>query len=247
VLPGQLDRLHAVLRRPRKRPVELGDHLVRQAGELEIRPPDPSRQRDALLQVRLGLVEPDRPDLGDAEADKCQRAQFLAQAGLRRVLGLGQGLQPLRLFGHRRQVPALPGQQQSDDPEQHLELSAPPGWHRRRSPLGQPQVAFRRLQRPPGQLIGCGHRRQFDVRRAGFGGEPGQQRVHGGGLPVQMQAGPVVSQQPSGPPPVLRGLGMADRLHAEPAFGQPGRGQLVQRGDLTRPGTSQLQLQQVSE
>ena len=119
---------------------------MRQAAELKKRPPDLERQRPALLQVLLCLLELGRPDLGGAEADQRQRAQLLAQARLRRVRRLGQGLQALRLVGHRRQVPALPGNQQPNNPEQHLQLAPAPGWHRRRSPRRQAQVPFRRLQ-----------------------------------------------------------------------------------------------------
>ena len=122
---GQLDRLHAPFGRQGKRPEELDRRLVGQAGELQIRPPDPARQRDALLQVPLGLLEPAHPQLGAAEADQRQRAQLLAQAGLRRLRRLRQGLQPLRLLGHRLRVPALPGVQQPYDAKQNPELPVP--------------------------------------------------------------------------------------------------------------------------
>jgi len=145
---GQLDRLPAAFRRPRKRPVKLDRRLVRQAGELQVRPPDPARQRDALLQVRLGLDGPGCPAPGDAEADQREAAQLLIQAGLRRLRGPGQGLHPLRLLGHRRQVASLAGQLQPDHPEQHLRPSAPAFRHRLGPALGQPQVSLRCRQRP---------------------------------------------------------------------------------------------------
>ena len=198
-------------------------------------------------RCRSRLLEPGRPVLGDAEVDQRQRAQVLAQAGLRRVRGLGHGLQPPRLLGHRRQVAALAGQQQPDHPEQHLHLPAPAGRHRRRSPLRQRQVPLRLLQRPLRQLIGRGQRRQLGIGRAGLGGEPGQQLVDGGGLPVQVQAGPVIGEQPGGQPPVPRRLGVPDRLHREPVPGEPPGGGPVQPGDLTRRGAPQLQLQQAGE
>jgi hypothetical protein len=62
-----------------------------------------------------------------------------------------------------------------------------------------------------------------------------------------MQARPVVGQQLGGQVPVLRRLRMADRLHRQLVPGEPGRGQLVQRGDLTRLGAAQFQPQQVGE
>src|SRR5205085_10392144 len=76
---GQVDRLPAALRRPRKRSEELDSRLVDQAAELEERPADPARQRDALVQVPLCLLETGRPELGDAQADQRQRTQFLAE------------------------------------------------------------------------------------------------------------------------------------------------------------------------
>ena len=84
---GQLDRLPAALRGPHKRSGDLAHRLVGQAAELQIGPPDPARQRDALLQVPLCLLQPGRPELGDAQADQRQRAQLLAQARLRRRPG----------------------------------------------------------------------------------------------------------------------------------------------------------------
>ena len=104
--------------------------MIRQAGELQIGPPDPAGQRDALLQVRLGVLEPGRPVLGDAQVDQRQRAQVLAQAGPRRVRSLGRGLQPPRLLGHRRRIAALPGQQQPDHPEQRLHPATAARRHR---------------------------------------------------------------------------------------------------------------------
>jgi hypothetical protein len=195
---GQPDRLPAVLRRPGERPADVKRRLVRQAGELQVRPPDPARQRDALLQVRLGLLEPGCPVLGDAEVDQRQRAQVLAQAATRRAWGLGRGLQQLPLLGHRREVPALAGQQQPDHPEQHVHLAAPASRRRHRSQFRERQVPPRLLQRSLGQLVGRGQRHELGVRSRGFGREPGQQLVYGGGLPAQVKAGPVVGEQPAG-------------------------------------------------
>ena len=69
----------------------------------------------------------------------------------------------------------------------------------------------------------------------------------GGGLPVQVQAGPVIGEQPGRQGPVPGGLGVPDRLHRVPVHREPGGGGLVQRGDLLRSGATQLQLQQVGE
>jgi hypothetical protein len=69
---GQLDRLPATLRCPCERSEELDSRLVDQAAELKERPADPARQRDALFQVPLRVVETGRPELGDAQADQRQ-------------------------------------------------------------------------------------------------------------------------------------------------------------------------------
>jgi hypothetical protein len=65
---GQHDRLLAELGRPRIRLEHLDRRQMRQAGELQKRPPDPACQRDAPLQVSLCLREPARPDVGDTVA-----------------------------------------------------------------------------------------------------------------------------------------------------------------------------------
>jgi hypothetical protein len=57
-------------RRPHKpRQVDLGRRLVCLTTELEERPADPPRQRHALFQVPLCLLQPGGPELGDAETD----------------------------------------------------------------------------------------------------------------------------------------------------------------------------------
>ncbi len=68
-----------------------------------------------------------------------------------------------------------------------------------------------------------------------------------GGLPVQIQAGPPVGEQPPGQVPVLCDLGVPNRLHRVPVPGEPPRGGPVQPGDLVWLGAAQFQLQQVGE
>jgi DNA-binding CsgD family transcriptional regulator len=120
---GQLDRLPAAFGRPRIRVEHFGRRQVRQAGELQKRPPNSVRERNAPLQVPLCLRELACPDLGGAEADQRQRAQVLAQGAPSRVRGHGQGLQPPGLLGHREQVATLADYQQPDDAGQQLYLS----------------------------------------------------------------------------------------------------------------------------
>ena len=188
---GQFDRLPAALGSPRERLVHPSCRLVGQVCELKKRPPDPAGQRDAHLQMALWVLS-GCPELGGAEADQRQRAQFLAQARLRRVRGLGHGLQPLRLLGHRLQVPALAGQHQPGDPQQQVRLGAPGIRHH--SALRQAEAPLGRLQRSVRQLLRRGQRRQLGICRASPGREPGEQLMGGGGLPVQLQAVPVVGE-----------------------------------------------------
>jgi hypothetical protein len=108
---GQLDRLPAALGRLGRRPVDVDHRLVHQAGELEERPPVAARQRDALLQVPVCLLEPGGPDLGATEADQRQRTQVLAEVGRHRLRRVRCCLLPLRLLGHCLGVAALAGVQ----------------------------------------------------------------------------------------------------------------------------------------
>ena len=65
--------------------------------------------------------------------------------------------------------------------------------------------------------------------------------------PSQAQADPAVRQQAGGQRPVLRGLGLPDRLDGVPVFGVPSGGGFVQCGEPGWLGPSQLQLQEVGE
>jgi hypothetical protein len=56
------------------------------------------------------------------------------------------------------------------------------------------------------QLIRRHQRRELGIRRFRPGGEPGEQVMDGGFLPVQVQARPVIGEQLGGQAPVLCGL-----------------------------------------
>jgi len=103
------------------------------------------------------------------------------------------------------------------------------------------------LQGSPDQIAGHLHGGELRAGRDDPAGEPGQQLDQSSAPPAEVEVEPVVRQQPGGHPPVLGGLGLADRLHWVPVLGQPGGGSAVQRGPLIRLGTAQLQLQQVRE
>jgi hypothetical protein len=117
VLLGQLGRLRTELGCPRERLEDHDRRPLRQAGELQVRPPDPAGQHDAAFQVPRCLVGCGCPVFRAAEADQRQRAQVRAKAGPRGVRDLGHGLQFPHVGGDGRQVPALAVQQQPDHPE----------------------------------------------------------------------------------------------------------------------------------
>ena len=59
--------------------------------------------------MRFGFVESRRPELGDAEANECERAQFVTDRELRRVQSVVR-LQMLRLLGDSLEIAALTGE-----------------------------------------------------------------------------------------------------------------------------------------
>ena len=205
------------------------------------------RQGDALLEAPVRFFEVTGPQLGDAQVDQRQRPQVLAEPEprLRGVPGGGQQL--LRLPGHGLEVPALAGQPHAHDGEDHLRAPTSAGGYRFQSPGGESQVPFGLLQRSPGQLDPGHPRRQLGIPRDHAGREPGQELVPGGAQPAEPDADPVVRQQAGGQVPVLRRLGVADRLDRVPAVRVPPGGDGVQRGQFGRRAAPQLQLQQVGE
>ena len=54
---GDRDRLQRIAPRPGERALAVGQGQVGQTADLDVRPADPPRQREALLQVPLGLVD----------------------------------------------------------------------------------------------------------------------------------------------------------------------------------------------
>ncbi len=109
------------------------------------------------------------------------------------------------------------------------------------------QILLRRLQGPPQHLAGGHHHGQLRIGGDRAGREPGQQPVRGGRPPAQDKALHMVRQQAGGQAPVLRRLGVPDRLHREPMVREPAGGRAMQGKELTRCAAPQLQLQQVGE
>ena len=137
---GHLDRLGAALHGHRQRPVGRGARPLRQAGDLDKRPPYPVRQGDALLEVVVGLAEPLRHQLRGAEADERHRPRVLATAGLGRVRRSRQREQLLSFFYNGWDVVALAGKPEPLTGNQHAENAAPVLGHRRRQGRGALQM-----------------------------------------------------------------------------------------------------------
>ena len=166
---GQLDRLHAALRRLRKRPVELvaawyarpvnsryGRPIRRASATPCSRCRCPSNrvaQTSVMPRLTSASARSSSPRPGcaasGASAAACSRCACSATAG---------------------RFAALPGQQQPDHPEQHLRLPAPAGRHRRRSrappapgtvppPPATPGPAHRPRPAPPARHPPRGPRR----------------------------------------------------------------------------------------
>ena len=113
---------------------------------------------------------------------------------------------------------------------------------------GEPQVTLGVVERSLVQLAGGQQRRQLGVGGQHANGEPGQQLVRGGRLAIEYEAEPVIKQQAGRQVPVLRGLGMADRVDRETVLREPAGGRAVQPGQLfLLRGIKQLKLQQVGE
>jgi len=112
---------------------------VRQAVDLQVGPPDPARQSDTPLKVGFGFADSHRPELGDAQADQRERAQFLAEPGLRPVQGTGRR-QLLRLPGDSLKIAALTGEVEPQDSQRDTELLAPPCGYRSCPCCGELQI-----------------------------------------------------------------------------------------------------------
>ena len=109
VLFGQCRRLPAALGRPRERVVELVQRLVGQPGELQVRPSALAGQRDAPVQVTLGVLgcghkkaHPPRPPPQARHPPRAYRREPGQQ------LMHGRGL-PVQVQGRPAPSPAPPG------------------------------------------------------------------------------------------------------------------------------------------
>ena len=191
---GQLNRLQAALRHPRKRAVDPGRRLVGQAGELEKRTPDLARQRDAVFEVPIRVLKPARPQLGAAQADQSEGAQVLTQAAragrqviLRRVrdLAIASGRRASST-AIRRSARWRASSNRATPNSMRLGAPAPVTTPFRAC---QARVPLRHLHRSAHQLIRRGHRRELGIGRAGLGGEGGEQLMEAAACPPRYRPG----------------------------------------------------------
>ena len=198
-------------------------------------------------RCRSASAKPPPQYLGDAEVDQRQRAQLLAQAQAAPRPGPRLGPQPLRLFGRRRKVAALPGEQQPDHAEQHVQLAAPAG--RAPTPIPVPRAPGTAPLASSDPAASSSAAASAASSASAAGPRPGTRpAAHARSRPARPAAGRASGRRaggrpaPSPAPPGHAGPPPPDTRARRTTGGHP-----VQRGNLARRGAAQLQLQQVGE
>ena len=116
------------------------------------------------------------------------------------------------------------GQREPDAGPLQVEVPAPIGGHGPGRCLGGGEVCGGVVERAVEHAVRREHERQLCVLRRGLGGEGGQERVDGRLAAVEAQADRALGEQPGRVRPVLRRLGMANRIHGIPVLLVPLRG-----------------------
>ena len=152
-----------------------------------------------------------------------------------------------RPAGRRAAGPARAAAMAKED----LQASAPLRGHPPLDSFGPPrcprQVNLRLPRRSTGQFIEGRHRGKLRIGRHRAGRERHQELVRRGALPVEDKAEPLIGQQAGGQLPVLRGLGVPDRLDRVPVLFVPSGGEPMQGGELIRLAAQELEPEEVSE
>ena len=246
---AERDRLHAPLACQRERSAAVGPPPGGQAADLDVRAADPPRQREALLQVPPGVVEPARPQLDDAEIHQRRCADVVAERDLARADSVRErrlertASRRARRRGRRAGARARAAGRQTD-----LEATPPLVGHRPVRAARRRRGTRAASSSDPGQLD----------RPAKTGASSGSRPPPRPGtrpaarrsslLAVEREAGAVVDEQAGGLRPVPGGLGVPDRLDDVPVLGEPAR---RRRGAAVRSasglGPAQLEPQQVGE
>ena len=213
--PRERHRLLAELERDRGGPAEQRgrDRQMAEAAELEIRPPDASRELERLLEVAAGVLGPGRPQLRDPEVHERGGPEVVAEpAGARRLRGQRGLERPHRLLDGgeiaataREREPGL-GELELEARPALLRDGVGPALHHRevvRALLEQAVVE-------PGLREG---ERQLRVGVGGVLRERLEQRSERRQAAVEDQADVAVGDHARRGRPVARRLRMADRLH----------------------------------
>ena len=119
---------------------------VGEAADLDEGPVDQPRERQTLLQMSLGVVKPERPQLDDAEVHQRDRPRVVAQRQLGHRVRLDGSEQRTHLAERRLEIAAPAGELQPDDRKHDREVMLPFGEDLRSMSLGQRDVCGRRLE-----------------------------------------------------------------------------------------------------
>jgi hypothetical protein len=197
-----------------------------EAGDLDVRAADAAPDRQAALQVGLGVRQAQRPGLGDAQVHERERPQLRADRGL------------------------IPGDDRGGAVDDGAEVAESPGAEELRGGergLGPVPAALRQLAegalrgREPGvglrparlgEEIGRGDRRHLRVGVHEPGRQSGEQRGQRRLLAVEDQLHPVAAEQLRGQLAVAAAPRVADRVDRVPVLGQPDRGGAVEASHL---------------
>jgi hypothetical protein len=194
--------------------------------------PQASREREALPEMALSVLEPPSPDLDDPEVHQRERAQGLVGREVDPAVAVGGSEDRAgRLYGSV-EVAARARPFEPHHREQHLEARHQPPACGRGEPLRQRKVRVRHVEPARGQVVGRGQRGQRGVRPQRIRRELPEQPPDHLSLSVQQQAEPVLHEEVAGVAPVASRLRVPDRLGRGAVRRMPTRRRDMQRLDL---------------
>ena len=233
-------------RSPTERTPPGGQSQVGETADLDVGSSDPARELETLLQMSLGIVEAERPQLDGAQVHQGDGPGVVAEHDLLGGLGRRRVEQRLHLVEDRAEVASPACERHPGDPERDVEAVPAFVGHLGGTSLGEGEVRRRAVQRAVDQLVGGEGPRQLRVRE-GVLREGGKQGVHRRVLTVEREAEAVVGDQSGGMRPVRGSLRVPDRVGHQPVLLQPRGCAPVQLGYDARFGAAQLETQQVGE
>ena len=223
------------------------DREVGEARHLQVRPPDPARERERLLEVAAALVQVPRRHLRDAEIGQ-RRGVMEAAArplarGLRRQrrLGRAEGLR------RARDIATESSQPQPGPGQPELDRAAPIVGQRAGKALGNGDVRRALVVEAVGGIGRRGHEGELRVGDRRLGREGAEQVADCRHAAVEDQGEVVVGEQEHRVLPVAGGLGVTDRLDDVAVMLVPLTGDAMQRGDERRIDPPELHPEEVRE